>query len=112
MSLSKSTLMVVSIFNSTEKSNEPAPSDNEEDGLLARFVVDGFGKKIGESIAINDDILIVKSGVFYLGVPLKHIEPEGKRIMVKGLIDQQKAKELGEKWRKTSYKKIKYPEEE
>lgn len=102
--------MTLFIFNTTEKSDDL--SESIENDLLARFVVDGFGNKIGESIAINEDILIVKSGSFFLGVPIKHIEPDGKRILVKGLIDQQKAKEIGEKWRKTSFKKIKYPDEE
>ena len=62
--------------------------------LLCRFVLDGIGKKVGESVAIDSDILIIKSGSKYLGVPLKHIEEDEKTLLVKGLIDQKKAEEM------------------
>ena len=42
--------------------------------LLCRFVLDGLGKTVGESVAVDDDILIIKSKNRYLGIPLKHIE--------------------------------------
>jgi len=72
--------------------------------LLCRFVLDGTGQKIGESIAVNDDMMIIKSGKKYLGVPLKHISEDGKSILVKGLVDLCKAEEIGEQWRKTSFR--------
>ena len=74
--------------------------------LLCRFVLDGGGNKIGESVAVNDDIVIVKSGSKYLGFPLKHIEEEEKTLLVKGLVDLSKAEEMGEKWRKESFHEI------
>ena len=74
--------------------------------LLCRFVLDGIGKKVGESVAIDSDILIIKSGSKYLGVPLKHIEEDEKTLLVKGLIDQKKAEEMGEKWRAESFREI------
>ena len=82
--------------------------DSFEAGLLCRFVLDGQGRKIGESIAVFDDLLIIKSGKEFLGVPLKHIEEESIGILVKGLIDQTKALELGAKWQKKNYKEIVY----
>jgi hypothetical protein len=80
--------------------------------MLCRFVLDGAGKKVGESIAIDEDILIIKSEKKYLGVPLKHIEEEGKTLLVKGLVDKAKAEEMGEKWRNESFQEIQYSEEE
>ena len=74
--------------------------DNILEDLLCRFVVDGAGRNIGESITIKEDILIVKKGEKFLGIPIKHIENQGKTLLVKGLIDIDKAEELGEKWRK------------
>jgi len=68
--------------------------------------MDGAGKKLGESVSVNDDVLIIKSGSRFLGVPLKHVEPLEKTILVKGLIDFTKAYELGEKWRKESYREM------
>jgi len=78
--------------------------------LLCRFVVDIKGNKIGESVAVNDDIIIVKAGSRYLGVPLKHVEEEEKTLLVKGLVDFDKAEEIGERWRKESFHEIDHHE--
>ena len=78
--------------------------------LLCRFVLDGAGKKIGESVAIDEDLLIVKSRSKYLGIPLKHIEEEEKTLLVKGLVEQDKAELMGEKWRRESFREIEYDE--
>ena len=78
--------------------------------MVCRFVYDGLNKKIGESITLNGDILIIKSKNSYLGVPLKHIEDHGKALLVKGLIDFDKAKEMGEQWRKESYRNLEHDE--
>jgi hypothetical protein len=43
----------------------------------------------------------------FLGVPLKHVESGEKTLMVKGILDFTKAYELGEKWRKESYREMK-----
>ena len=74
--------------------------------LLCRFVLDGIGRKVGESVAIDEDIIIIKSKNKYLGVPLKHIEEQGKTLLVKGLVDHDKAEIMGEKWRRESFQKI------
>ena len=70
----------------------------EDMDLLSRFVVDGSENKIGESIALDGDILIVKSGKTFLGVPLKHVEDIGDALKVKGLVDFDKAVHLGNRW--------------
>jgi hypothetical protein len=69
-------------------------------------VVDGSGKKLGESVSVDHDVLIIKSGTFFLGVPLKHVETGEKTLVVRGLVDFTKAYELGEKWRKESYREL------
>jgi len=73
------------------------------ESYLCRFVLDGTGNKLGESIALENDVIIIKSGNKYLGVPLKHVEETGKTLTVKGLIDFTKAEEMGEHWRKESF---------
>jgi hypothetical protein len=88
--------------------------ENPDPSMICKFVIDGTGKKIGESVSFDHDVLIVKSGFQFLGIPLKHVEPGEKTLMVKGLIDFTKAYELGEKWRKESYREMTqhdYPEE-
>ena len=74
--------------------------------LLCKFVTDGKGKKIGESISIDKDIIVIKAGKKFLGVPLKHIKDTEKTLLVKGLIDFKKAYEMGEKWRQKSFSEI------
>ena len=80
--------------------------ENVDDSMICKFVLDGVGKKLGESVSIDSDVLIIKSGSRFLGVPLKHVEPLEKTLVVKGLIDFTKAYELGEKWRKESYREM------
>ena len=91
------------------KKNDKSKKQDEnptEKSLLCRFVLDGTGKRIGESVALSEDIIIVKSANKFMGIPLKHIEETGKTILVKGLIDYTQAYELGETWRKASARDI------
>ena len=99
-------------FLKRDKNQSPGQAGNELSKLLCRFVLDGQGRKVGESIAISEDVLIIKTGKDFLGVPIKHIDEDGHRLLVKGLIDQTKALELGAKWQKAAYNKITYPKEE
>ena len=89
-----------------KKNDELEEEEEYKNRLLCRFVLDGIGRKVGESVAIDDDILIIKSGSKYLGVPLKHIEEEEKTLLVKGLVDKDRAEIMGEKWRRESFRKI------
>ncbi len=66
--------------------------------LLCRFVIDGSGKKIGETVSFMDDILIIKRDRDFIGVPLKHIEDLGDCLRVRGLLSMDKARELGKMW--------------
>ena len=59
-------------------------------------------------MAVDNDLLIIKSGSKYLGVPLKHIEAEEKTLLVKGLVEKDNAELLGEKWRQESFQEIEY----
>ncbi len=92
------------IFNRNSSENTLEKSTVPEE-LLCRFVVDGSGNTIGETIAFDQDLIIIKAGARFLGVPLKHIEDQETTILVKGLIDYQKAYDLGEKWRSASLEK-------
>jgi len=113
-----STLLLGNIFsvfffsrNKSKKDIELEKIESYKNDLLCRFVLDGAGRKIGESVAIDNDVLIVKSGMKYLGVPLVHIEDTGKTLLVKGLVEQDKAELMGEKWRRESFKDINLKEE-
>ena len=95
-----------------KKKEDTSEEENDKNKLLCRFVLDGGGRKIGESVAINEDLLIIKKGKTYLGVPLKHIEEEEKTLLVKGLVEQDKAELMGEKWRQESFKEIDHSDDE
>lgn len=95
-------------FNKGRKSKDLEIEEEFKNNLICRFVLDGIGKKVGESVAIDKDILIIKSKNTYLGVPLKHIEEDGKTLIVKGLIDRKNAEMMGEAWRQESFKEIKH----
>lgn len=88
-----------------KKREKNTESSEHLDLLLCRFVVDGTGNRIGESIAIDTDLLIVKSQTGFLGIPLKHVEYSDASVVVKGLVDKQKAYMLGENWQKRSTQK-------
>jgi len=94
-----------SIFFFKVRRNQPIEDESkqEHDNLLCKFVSDGAGRQIGESISIDNDILIIKSKERFLGVPLKHIEDVGKTLLVKGLVNLDKAYAMGEKWRQNSF---------
>lgn len=95
-------------INKIYKKNDKEEEEVDENSILCRFILDGTGEKVGESIAIDEDLMIIKTGKNYLGIPLKHIEEneDGKTLLVKGLLDRDKAKEMGENWRKRSFTKI------
>ena len=98
---------MIFIFSKSKKKKEEIEEiENFKNSLTCRFVLDGTGRKIGESVAIDEDILIIKSGKKYLGVPLKHIDIEEKTLLVKGLVEQDKAEIMGEKWRRESFSEV------
>jgi len=96
--------IIILLFRLTKK--KPNGRKNHDlDDFLCKFVKDGKGKKIGESIAIDGDILIVKSGKKYMGIPLSHIMKNGKYLRIKGLTNFNKAEELGKEWLKKHSKR-------
>ena len=96
---------------SGDTSEDAIAEESAEQRLLCRFVLDGAGRTVGESISIEEDLMIIKAKKAYLGVPLKHIEDKGKTLLVKGLIDYDKAMEMGEQWRKESFREL-HPKDE
>ncbi|MCK5301100.1 MAG: hypothetical protein KAJ21_04280, partial [Thermoplasmatales archaeon] len=71
-------------FSGKKRKKEEKYSDvkNHENNLLCRFVLDGLGVNLGESIALNEDIIIIKNGKKYLGIPLKHVEEDEDKLIV------------------------------
>ncbi len=65
--------------------------------LICKFVIKD-GKKIGESIDVYENNLIVKIGSDFIGIPIDCImEVDNENIKVKDF-DIMLAKEVGKKW--------------
>ena len=65
--------------------------------LICKFVIKD-GKKIGESIDVYENNLIVKIGSDFIGIPIDCIiEVDKENIKVKDF-DTMLAKEVGKKW--------------
>ena len=88
------------------QSKQKKPTDDTINDLICKFVFDGLGNPLGESISVENDLIIVKTDGSFLGIPLKHVETDGKKVIVKGLVDQNNAKLLGERWRRKEMKKV------
>jgi len=95
------------IFKGSQ-SNQNNGLNGDHSKLVCKFVFDGLGHPIGESISLENDLIIVKTDNSFLGIPLKHVETDGKKVIVKGLVDQKNAKRLGERWRRKEMKKEGY----
>ncbi|MEM0492619.1 MAG: DUF5749 family beta-barrel protein [Candidatus Thermoplasmatota archaeon] len=106
-------IFLVSLLFKRDENNTSSEEDmkrilpDRATDILCRFVYDETGKELGESIAVYEDILIIKKGKKYIGVPFKHITEEDNIIKVKGLIDTTKAEMIGEEWQKRSFKELK-----
>ncbi|MCD6299098.1 MAG: hypothetical protein J7L93_00635 [Thermoplasmata archaeon] len=68
--------------------------------LLSRFVADKNGNRIGESISVHNDLLIIKKDGDYYAVPLKHVEMRDGEIHVKGIVQWEIARKMAEEWKK------------
>jgi len=96
-------LFFFSVFK-IKKDEKYLNNKSKENNLSCRFVIDGLGVNLGESIALDDDIIIIKNGKKYLGIPLKHVEEKGEKLIVRGLVDRRKALKMGESWRESYLK--------
>jgi len=66
---------------------------------IARFVIDAQGNRLGESISVYKDMLIIKKDNEFYAVPFRHVEKSGENIIVRGIIQWENAKKLAEEWK-------------
>ena len=65
---------------------------------ISKFVVNEKGDRIGESISVFEDLIIIKKENSYYAVPFKHVEIKNHEIHVKGVIQWDRAKKLASGW--------------
>ncbi len=82
------------ILNFFKKSKE---RENDPSDCTCKFVVLD-GEKIGESISLYDECLLVKHGSDIFGIPKDRIIAVSEEIIV-GEFDKKEAVTIGKKWR-------------
>ena len=68
--------------------------------LISKFVVDKEGNRIGETISMEGDMVIIKKEKKYLAIPLKHIETSKDQVRIRGIVEWDNAIKMGEQWKK------------
>ncbi len=82
-------------------------TEDPRDELLSRFIKDKKGRKLGESIGVEGNEMIMKRGDRFYIIPLKNIKKKKKELLFVGKINWKAAKIKGERWRKRSLDVIK-----
>ncbi|MFC1786734.1 DUF5749 family beta-barrel protein [Halobacteriota archaeon] len=82
------------ILNFFKKSKE---NENDSSDYMCKFVLLD-GEKIGESIALYDECLLVKHGSDIFGVPMDLIIAVSEEIVV-GKFNKKEAIKIGKKWK-------------
>lgn len=71
-------------------------SDANIHGYVGKFVKHD-GSDIGESIAVENDRIVVKNSGIFMSIPLEKIVTNGENIVV-GDFDREEALKLGKEW--------------
>ena len=66
---------------------------------LAKFVVNSEGKRIGESISVFEDMVVIKKDGKFYAIPFKHVETKENEIHLKGVVQWDKAAKLAKGWK-------------
>jgi len=74
--------------------------------LLSRYVVNRQGKKVGESIGVEKNHIILKHGKKFYSVPFEKVQEKGRDLLLNGKVDWTIAGAKGERWRKKSFDMI------
>ncbi|MDI6917657.1 MAG: hypothetical protein QMC80_07670 [Thermoplasmatales archaeon] len=73
------------------------------ESLIPRFVVNKNGEKIGETIGMDGQRIILKKNGDFYSVPVSVLDEHLGELTIKKNIDWETAKALGERWRKKSF---------
>ncbi|NYT00799.1 MAG: hypothetical protein GKB99_03630 [Methanocellales archaeon] len=82
------------ILNFFKKSEE---NENDPSDYICKFVLLD-GEKIGESIALYGDCLLVKHGPDIFGVPMDSVIAVSEEIVI-GKFNKKEAIKIGKKWK-------------
>lgn len=77
----------------------PGPGPSRDQALIARQVVDEQGQRLGETVRVEGDDVIVARGGSFLLVPRASLEEQGEKLKAVA-INLAEAEARGEAWRK------------
>lgn len=75
---------------------------------MAQWVYDTAGARVGETLGVAGDRVILKSGAEFKAVPLGQVRIEGGRLLAAADIDWADAVSRGEAWRAGGERAIRY----
>lgn len=96
----------------TEAAQAQAVQESPHEAMLLKFVEDPSGRRIGESVAVEDDEMIIKDAQGFLAVPVANVSPSGDGLKLSAPLDEAGARVRGEAWRERHHKVITYSESE
>lgn len=96
----------------TPAADAAASGPPAEEMMLLKFLVDENGVRRGETVALEGEGFVVKSGDAFYIVPKVLVADAGAQLALKGPLDWEAARREGDAWRERSHKVITYKEEE
>lgn len=73
------------------------------ESLIPRFVINKNGEKIGETIGMDGQRIILKKDNNFYSIPVSVLDERLGELVIEKDTDWEKAKALGERWRKKSF---------
>jgi hypothetical protein len=86
--------------NKRSKGNPEFDPEEFRDEYLSRFVKDGGGSILGETIGFEGKDLILKKDDDFFRIPIRSVELEADFLRLIKDVNWKKAAKDGEKWRK------------
>jgi len=97
------------------RSQDAVLAEGEElTDVLSRFVEDQQGDRIGETVGMDGDLVIVKASdqAAYKAIPRKHLVRSGETFKVQGVVSWGEAERLGAEWKERQHRVVEYQADE
>ncbi len=90
------------------------PEGEELTDVLSRFVDDKDGERIGETVGMDGDLVIVKGNrdLGYLALPRIALSAQEDSFRVTGTVDWDDAAREGKQWKQRQHRLVEYSEDE
>jgi len=97
---------ILGLFKGADKDKDETPKVE----YLCK-IVKCQGKKIGESIAVDEEQLLIKNKSEILAIPLERVAEVSEEEIVIDKFNKTKAKKAGKSWKKNEADKLKFDEQ-